>query len=264
MKLLTFLLFCAQLNAALLMTAAGTDKVDHGSAASLDDLSAISVCVWIRPTTLTATNSPTIWSKDQSAGGYVTYWRMNDASGNMRFRVQTSGGVSGAVASTSNPLAVNVWSFACVSQAAAGVASNMRMYHGGLSTSITEVSGSPGSDLTVAKAADASTSMLIGGFSTAGSFSGRVAWAGVWNRVLTLGEMQTQQFQPRITSGCVLFSYYGFNGTGTQADRSDSSNNGTVTGSAVADHVPTIAPFSLIFDVKKLILGWMKVPVWLS
>lgn len=249
----TILLAASQCWGALTFTAGGSNKVDHGSATGVDNLAAISVCAWIRPATLAA--NLYIWTKDVSAGGGFTRFVINDASGNMRFRIETNGGVAGNFTTNGAPLVVGVWSYVCATQAAAGGAGNIKIYHGTLSTLVTAAAGTA-TDLTVAKAADATSSLLIGGFSTTSSFSGRIAWAEMWDRALTLGEIQSLQHRPRVSAGCVLFTHYGFNGTSTQPDWCGTGNSGAVTGATESGHVPLGPTFG--FDWKKL----LRIPLY--
>ena len=75
------------------------------------------------------------------------------------------------------------------------------------------------------------------------AYEGRIAFFGMWNRVLTLGEIIQQQWKPHVTSGCVVFQYPGSNGTGTQPDWSGNNNSGVVTGATVGVGVSLGATF---------------------
>ena len=89
---------------------------------------------------------------------------------------------------------------------------------------------------------DAAEDACIGNKANDGTpFIGRIAVTLLWNRALTLGELIDQQYNPHATSGCV--GYWWLHGTGTQPDLSGNANTGTVTGCAVADHVPLRPPF---------------------
>jgi hypothetical protein len=65
-------------------------------------------------------------------------------------------------------------------------------------------------------------------------FHGEIAFVGVWNRVLSNAEIIQQQWRPRITSGCVLFTFPGLYGTGSQPDFSGNATSGTITGAAAS------------------------------
>lgn len=75
-------------------------------------------------------------------------------------------------------------------------------------------------------------------FSTTLEFKGRIAFVAVWDRRLTLAELQSQQFRPRVSDNCVLFTHLGFNGLGNQIDWSGKGYHGTLTGTTLASHVP--------------------------
>lgn len=68
--------------------------------------------------------------------------------------------------------------------------------------------------------------------------NGEVSHFSFYTRVMSVAEIQAQQFRRRPASGCVVFMELGYNGTGTQPDWSGAGNPGTVTGATVSDHVP--------------------------
>ncbi len=228
---------------ALLFGAASTDLVEFGSLASLDNLLTFTYITWLYPTTLTVGNR--IYSKD--AGGddrafIELHWGNSDA---ILASVGWSVG-SDESDSSAGVLTTNAWQCVAVTYDHAGAGNRIRIYKGTLSSLLSEVSYQFNAN-TGSGTHDDSTANLIIGNKTAPRkvFQGRIANACVWNRVLTLGEMIQQQFSPHPTSGCVLFSQLGYNGTGTQPDWSGNINNGTVTGATVADHVP-LAPFPAV------------------
>jgi hypothetical protein len=75
------------------------------------------------------------------------------------------------------------------------------------------------------------------------AFPGDIAVAAHVNDALSLSQIQSLQFNPRVVPNTDYFFHFGFNGTGTQADWSGNGNSGTVTGATVADHVPLPPPF---------------------
>lgn len=77
------------------------------------------------------------------------------------------------------------------------------------------------------------------GVVTSRELHGRVNWAAVYNRSMINLEIIQQQFYEFPAPGCVLFTYPGSNGTGTQIDYSGNVNNGTITGTLAISDNPT-------------------------
>lgn len=228
--------------ASLRFTVATTDKVDFGSPAHLDNLATMTICAWIYPTTITGTNGPKIWVKDTDSG-VNNRFNIQNATGNLRFRINSSGGAAGSAETNTNYLSANNWYFVCAVQDAVGSANNMRIYHGDLRRQIVEATYGVRVGLTVAKEADGTKNMFIGGYTTLGSFPGEIAWVGVWNRVLSLQELRQQQGRVSRTSGNVFFSFLGFSGKTTQTDLSQFRNSGTITGTKISRGYPLTNPF---------------------
>lgn len=86
---------------------------------------------------------------------------------------------------------------------------------------------------------DSASGMILGNsFSVGAAVGARMGMVGIWNRVLTLAEMEEQRVRPRATNGCVLLTYLGEPGTATQRDYSGYNNHGTVTGATFVDGPP--------------------------
>lgn len=231
---------------ALDFVTAGTDVVNHGSDTSLDDLSAVTRMFWIKPDVFASNDS--IWGKKQ--GSINQRFAINDGSGNLRIFMDLSVATISYITS-SLALSTGSWHFVSYTFDNAGsTGSRTHIYIGGVSTVAAEPTYSLTDDGGGTYTADAAANYYVGNNGNiANSFDGKIAWHGCWNRVLPLSEILAQQFRPHVTSGCVLFCHYGFNGTGSQADWSGNGNAGTVTGATVADHVSLGPPFG--FD-----LGW--------
>ena len=141
-------------------------------------------------------------------------------------------------------MTLNVWNFVagCEDTGVAG-----HVYTGSLTVSAVERAYGVSVLGTGTQFDDSSNSLVVGNKHAATfnqAFNGRIAFAGIWNRALSLGEIKDQQFYPHKTSGCVLFLHLGFTGTGTQPDWSGNANAGTVTGATVDAHVPLGNPFA--------------------
>jgi len=229
---------------ALTFGAALTDRVNHGSDASLDDLSTFTILLWIYPTTLTANRS--LWSK--TPFGDPPFFALGIlAADELRVKINQAGGATEYETNNAN-LTINKWWFVGLDYDS-GDATRHRIYRGDLTTMATECTYAVADNGAGARGADAGADFALGnrkfGAVWASAFQGRIAFGGCWNRVLSIGEIQAQQFRPHVTTGCVLYSQLGFFGAlGTVADWTGTGNNGTPVGTTVADHVPLGPPFA--------------------
>lgn len=150
-------------------------------------------------------------------------------------------------------ITTNAWNFVAGVFDSAGADGDQRLYIGDDTTTVVEVSSYATQVVGSGALNDITGSnFLVGdGPSFLGPFGGRIAVVGMWNTVLTLGQIRSLQWFPRNLFSPLLLCQYGFNGTGTQADLSGNGNAGTVTGATVIDHVPLGPPFG--FDVGLLV-----------
>lgn len=173
-------------------------------------------------------------------------------------------GVGTNVASLGSLMTTGAWQYiAAVLDAPNGVA---KLYRGTTSVAVAEVPSysvqTPGSTTTVWSQDDPSNDKYTWGARFAGgaytnSFHGDMSWGQIWNRVLTLAELQAQQFTP-VPTDTNQQAYHQFGYTaptnGNQPDWSGHSpaRDGTISGATVATHVtgvtinapaiPTIVP----------------------
>ncbi len=234
--------------AALNFVSGSTDRVDYGSAAVFDNIatstrnSQLTAMGWVYATSFA--DGRTIVSKFRNGNsGWVC--RLFGATGDLNFQIFRT--VNFTYTTTDAPVATNTWTFvACVADL---TATNVgHIYTGTLTSLVKERSYSGTATAGSGNVTDDSARSLFAGNGDRAAiidgWPGRVAWVGVWDRALSLGEVRDQQFHPHKTSGNILFSHLGFNGTGAQADWSGFKNNGTVTGATLAPHVPLGAPFT--------------------
>lgn len=147
-----------------------------------------------------------------------------------------------AVTTSSNFAAwgINKWCFVAIRFDTAGVNSDQKLLVGDQILDAAE----PGaySVQTVGSGtvtSESGTNFIFGnnaGFNI--PFLGRMGFISCYNRAMPTVEIISQQWRPRVSTGCKLFSYPGFTGTGTQPDWSGNGSSGTVTGSTVADGLP--------------------------
>lgn len=213
-----------------------TDSVDCGTGANLDNLPNSTLIAWGY---LTSAGGRLY----QKGVGIDRHYMITDATNFVIDRFCGVGlGADEAFAALANftSYGLNKWMFLAgtTDHVTAG---NNRLLIGDLSTKATEPSAYGGQSIGTGSAGNNSgNAAVIGNGSVGGSnpWNGRLALLAVWNRTMSVAEIQSQQFRPRVTSGCVLFQVLGYNGTGTQPDWSGSSHAGTVNGAVVGDHVP--------------------------
>jgi hypothetical protein len=216
-----------------------SDHVDHGSDASLDDLTAGSIMIWLWPNDV-SNDFEGVCSKTESDGYNDGWsWYKMGADGT-RLRFTYARAVSDQdVRMTTSSLSAQTWHCCVVTFNTAGSPAS---YVGDLTTKLSDVSDTvtAGSG---SKVTDAAHPLRVGSTwdtTNYDPFGGRIALCSIWNTQLTLAQLQIQQYEirrPIVAPGnCVFFCNYF--GTGTQVDWSGNGSNGTVTNATAAPHVP--------------------------
>lgn len=242
---------------ALEFTGGDADRVDCGSGATLDDITAGTVLMWVY---MDGFGSQFRWFMKKNGGSdFVGYWEMSHSgAGALNFVIDYNT-TDLEIVSSDGDLGTGKWIFIGASFDASSTNTNQKLWIGDLTTSAAE----PGAYATQQASSgtivsNASGTLKWGNRNGADrSIDGRIAWAAIWSgTTMTQAQVRAQQFSPHITAdgNCVIFMHLGYNGTGTQPDWSGNSNAGTVTGATVADHVP-LGPF-FGFD-----LGWAPTTV---
>lgn len=221
---------------SLTFTNATTDRVSIAAATTLNTLQQVTTLTWMYPTGFGNNQHFITKRTDVNAGWGV---RIDDASGNVFVNKPTAGAGSNAL-STGGPLTVNAWNYVATTGSNDISTDNCHIYVGNLTTLAAEVSYASKVDRAAATAFDDSAwPLYLGNRNNASaSFAGRLGIQAIFNRVLTLSEIQRWQFAPRMMPGCVGFWLLGDNGTGTQPDYSGNGNAGTVTGATQSDNPP--------------------------
>ena len=211
----------------------GTDDVDHGSAATLDQQSVWTKMFWLKATTLSDNNR--IWGKGDPA--HTISLTISPAT-ELVANVRRGTGEDLYVTNNASLVTGTEYFLAISFDSASAANERFNVYLGTLVTppvELTYVTTDEGSGIV---GDDSAQNYVIGP-----TWEGPISWHGNWNRLLTLGEITTQWFRPHPTADNVIFTHYGFAGTGTQPDWSGNGNSGTVTGATVAEHVPLPQPF---------------------
>jgi hypothetical protein len=231
---------------ALDFTNAATDRVDHGSAANLDDLDPGTWLFWCKPTGLV--NSMALWGK--KLNGFNFAHRINVAQPVANFEIRATwlagGGNTTYITNNAN-LQNDTWYFIAVTFDSSLGANFCHIYLGTLTSIAVELAYGTATDGN-APISDAAANWYIGNHETvaatfADNWEGDIAWYSAYSGVLSLAQIIQMQFRPSVRrANCVVSSHYGYNGVGTQADLSGNGNTGAVTGATVNPHVP-LGPF---------------------
>jgi hypothetical protein len=230
---------------ALDFTNNATDRVNHGTAATLDDLDPGTWLFWCRPTALTANMG--LWCK--KINGFNLSQRITVVQpSNWEIRAGwLSAGANTTYISNNADLQNDTWDYIAVTFDSSLGADLVHIYLGTLTSIATELTYGTASD-GAAPISDTVASWHTGNVETvAGTFAdnweGDIAWHQAFSGVLSLAQIRQMQFRPGVRQpNCVVSSHYGYNGVGTQADLSGNGNTGAVTGATVSDHVP-LGPF---------------------
>lgn len=217
----------------------GTDHVLIATNASNQDLSSVTVMMWIKFTSITQDDR--LWTKNAYtkflAVGYNVanqiYWNVGRAT------------TASDAASAQGNLATATWY--CIGLTY-DEANGCKIYRGSLASAIAEETYDTsfpkvGSGTTDADEGGGNGGISIGDQGDALAFHGNIAVVAYLSKVLTLGEMKAWQYSPKVTAETVAFHHLGYAGTSTQPDWSGHSASGTVTGATVAVHVPLRPPF---------------------
>lgn len=207
-------------------------RSDHGAGASLLDLTVATYLAWIFPTTIPSFR---ICQKGLAASGTRLF--NLGTSGFLEVQVARATTASDAI-SSSNALTVNNWWFAGGQHDTGGADSAQKLFVGSPTAAAVEVSTySAQTAGSGAVGSNATKNLYIGNNANFDvGFLGSIFWVGIYNRLLSLGEIQEQQLITsqrivEVISGCQLFTYFSPQGLlGVQTDYSTNGNNGTLTG----------------------------------
>lgn len=210
-----------------------TESINHGSAASLDDLQTWTLAIWINVRD---------WAsffyvvRKGRSGNEDKSLALNNGTGNMTSIVRRSG-VNDNLGAVTIPHTTG-WIFVAETYAAAGTSGQrIKLYSGDLVSPVQFVGQGGAGTGTVT---DASQNLWVGASNGGNSAAFDCAWMGYWNRVFSLWELeelrrQSQYLTPSIfrDSTCVLDCPYLPRNDGVQLDRSRYGNHGTPSSAAI-------------------------------
>lgn len=225
---------------ALTFVSASSDRVNCGSAAGIDNLTALTVMGWVNPTALAG--RPLI-SKYRGSVPEGWTFEIDGASGFLSFTWEQN---TSHIAYVSSSLALTTNTWACI--AATADATGAKIYVGSLTANMAETTYSATTVGSGGFKSDAARSLFLGNRDATtpnGGFPGRIGPTLLFNRILTLGEIQSLQFKPRPLSGCRGYWRPGDAGTSSVPDWSGQGNTGTVTGATAGVNPPLPNAFAI-------------------
>lgn len=201
---------------------------------SINNLVPITIATWVYIDTTGNSIWPRIFCKRVDVSNY---WEMQySGTPTINFSFSRVYSPTSAWSSCNGFLTTGIWQFIAATFDGTNAS---KLYVGSLTSIVSEVSSYANYQApSGTNCNDATANLYLMQRPSVTAMDGKMAWAGIWNRSLTLGELQAQQYHPHVTADCKLFMHLGFNGTGTQVDWSGNGNNGTPANLTVANHVP--------------------------
>lgn len=223
---------------SLLFTSGSSNNVNVGTAqAVLPDV--CTILAWIYPTSVAA-GYRSLYERTSSDFADYRGIGINNTTGEIgAFIRRGSPAFTGVDLSKQNILVANAWQFVGAQMdATSALATAQKIFYGTRSQAAAEVTAynkqNAGSGAT---SSIANVPAYVGNTTgLAGGFPGRIGWIGVWNRVLTLGEIVDQQFRSQKTAGCE--GMWNFYGASSMTDLSGNQRNGVLSGATADAHIP--------------------------
>lgn len=230
-----------------LHVATATDRINHGSTASLDNLTAwTAISVFRTPATMTGFRSMAY--KSATSADYIKYMQTAGISGGLvKIGARVAYTTTVTFYATDFVLGPDEERFLAVTFDAAAAAGDFFRFYlgtvGGARAALLSVTTQ--TDPAGSRVGDGSGSVTVGDpLWTAGEDPHEMEYSlfALYGRRLNrdaIVEQQEQTDGPIDPASCVLFSHYGIiGGTGQQTDWSGKGNHGSVTGATVDRHAP--------------------------
>lgn len=222
---------------ALTFAPGSTNKVVHGSAASLDDLPGTALTAWAWVYRTGTGPDQTVMAKGTGSTGWL--WRLDGSTSpaganSILIQRATLDGFR-LTNDATGAVAANTWTFVAFT-----ANPGTRVYKGTLTAAVAEVTSFavPGSeDGSGAYASDAASDLWVGNWEPAPTiaFEGRIERVGLIARVLTQAELEAIRLAVikdcNVANTALLTDYR----NGSAIDYSGNGNNGTITGATNSD-----------------------------
>lgn len=214
---------------SLTFAGSNTDQVAITQTTNINSQDAGTLMFWVNFNGFGVANRRLLWKN----GGLnlQTFSGTNQAQ---LFFNHTRSVTSSTVQNNSGDLSTGTWYFVVI---AYDLLTAPQLFLGTLTSLIDDSksavlgSGTSGND-------SASNAILGNRESTSLSINGSIALFHWVNVRLTQGQVESQWIWPHPTANSQVFYQCGFSGTTTQTDWSGQKNNGAITGSTIAAHVP--------------------------
>jgi hypothetical protein len=215
---------------SLSLGAATSDRVTIAPSTANSGLTARTVVLLVRPTTLTTNR--TLWAR-LPGGTFNGFLRMSDTAGNVQWAHRRTANTFD-YGTNSAPLVLTQWRWIAATYDLSLGASVAHVYSASLTGAWAEATYSTSTQGSgTCDQSDATDNEAIGNFSTGSptvAFQGDMAYFGEWNRALGLDELQSIKRGVRPQRGWIADLVLAANGGGQAIDRSGVGSNGTLTG----------------------------------
>lgn len=216
--------------------------LSKGTPVNMANLDPLTWMGWIMPTTLTDTRI--IFSKLNGTPAGSTL-RVSGAGGNIEF-IRSRATTDASFITNNTPIVtLNKWYCVAVTFASAGAAGEaVNIYVGDLTTPLTECTYGTATDGTGAIVSESSSTnyKLGNGAGSTLSFQGKIGPCMYHSGLLTLGQMKSWQWRPKMFAGTRALHFPGSNGTTNVPDLSGNGNTLAVT-SATIFAEPPLGPY---------------------
>lgn len=229
------------------------DRINCGSGSTLDNLPTagdFTITAWVyRTADGSGAGTPRLVEKSDEFSGTGWLFLLTKSSQSpasaLRYIEIYSGDNRNRI-SAASAVADDTWTFVAATIGTGETATNVHLYTATTGV-ITEVSYDTTTNATGTYTSDAGDSLSIG--NDAGEvqgFEGRLAEVRIYTRILAIGEMESVRRGKHLGSSVLHMPILG---RSAEPDYSGNGNNGTLTGTTVADHPPVGPTFG--FDY-----GW--------
>ena len=207
------------------------DFVNVGSAANLDNVSPLTLSVWMKPDG-TGSAAGRLMYKQNTANGNGWMGFATDGTNQLAFFRDTDG-TNLRRDTVDNIFTDNVWQFVIATWGGSTAGTSINIYVDGVvaTYSLTQGSGSALSD--------AVHPLYIGGQGGSTTFGGELAFARFEDAVLSEVEREEIMWKPDTIISSTIGLWHLF-GDATEPDYSKNSNSGTVSGSVVSIDGPPV------------------------
>lgn len=225
-----------------------TDLIDLGSPAGLDDILPITIAMWARPDTMGEANFGRLFDTAASVAPQAGYrFFFGDGAGANRITFNGGYTTTDFISNNNADVSTAVWQFfAATFKEGDGGA---RLWKGTLSAPVAEMTYVTRTAEAGTRRSDAANNKVIGNRPAADrTMDGLLAHPSVWNQVLTVDQLNLLRIFPyapmhRFSVGGTVVTLKGYwplweSAAATALDHSGNGNNGTVTGTSLAEEPP--------------------------